>query len=193
MITQLVYHHSVRIRLKDDILEEKKGKEDKKKTDDKLSGTGTPGSVTPSTTDVESAHDDEAESATSESTITPEPTPQHEDARERTGAIVGKINNLVTMDLTNINSSYQILEIRESSPCNTLHDVIHRPIFKLLLQYRLSSLLLCYISYLAGGMCHNFCIQCFAHNHCLYPQRASGLRSHGLVDAGPHVRWAAYG
>lgn len=65
------------------------------------------------------------------------------------------------MDLTNINNSYQILEIRESSPCNTLHDVIHRPFFKLLLQYRLSSLLLCYISYLAGGMCHNVCIQYF--------------------------------
>lgn len=63
-------------------------------------------STDPGATNAESVHNDNADSVATSA------VPEGGHAREKTGALVGKINNLVTTDLLTIEHSYRIVEIR---------------------------------------------------------------------------------
>lgn len=63
-------------------------------------------STDPGATNAESVHNDNADSDATSA------VPEGGHAREKTGALVGKINNLVTTDLLTIEHSYRIVEIR---------------------------------------------------------------------------------
>lgn len=93
-------------------MDEKDEKKDKKISS---SETSTHASSTPAATDVDSVHGDGAESVSGESTATSEPVPEGGHVKEKTGALVGKINNLVTTDLSIIEDSYRVVEIRSYS------------------------------------------------------------------------------
>ncbi|KAI5122640.1 hypothetical protein M0805_008724 [Coniferiporia weirii] len=115
VFTHLVFHHALRIRLKSDVLDEKQeGKEDPKSAD-----TSTQASTTPAATDGETdaaCGDDLAPSSTDADATTTstavddaEPVAEGGHASEKTGHLVGKINNLVTSDLDAIVSSYHVV------------------------------------------------------------------------------------
>lgn len=90
-------------------------KDEKKDKNISSSETSTHASSTPVATDVESVHRDGAESVSGESIATSEPVPEGGHVKEKTGALVGKINNLVTTDLSIIEDSYRVVEIRSYS------------------------------------------------------------------------------
>ena len=110
-VSYLVFHHSVRIRLKSDALDEKK--DDKKTGKDRSGGTSTQASTTPAATDAESIQGEGSESVSSGPTISTEPAPEGGHVKEKTGALVGKINNLVTSDLATIEDSYRVVDVCE--------------------------------------------------------------------------------
>lgn len=103
-ISYLVFHHSLRIRLKDDILDEKK--QDKKEICAEASAEAS----SPSST---SAHTEGAGSVSDETLVAAEPVSNGGHVKEKTAAIVGRINNLVTSDLSSIEDSFRVVEIRE--------------------------------------------------------------------------------
>lgn len=114
VLTYLVFHHSLRIRLKSDALDPD-AKNDK--TKDKLKSTDeSTTSSTPATADVDSAvsgETTEADSDTSASAADATPAPKGGHSQEKTGHIVGKINNLITSDLTAVGNLYLITTVRE--------------------------------------------------------------------------------
>lgn len=60
-----------------------------------------------------SAHTEGAESVSDETLVETEPVSNGGHAKEKTGAIAGRINNLVTSDLSSIEDSFRVVEIRE--------------------------------------------------------------------------------
>ena len=95
-MSYLVFHHSIRIRLKSDSLDEKK---------DEKAPVADTSTSTPSIPSAESGGEDESED---------ELTSKGSRLKEKTGALMGKINNLVTTDATTLQSSWQLVETRES-------------------------------------------------------------------------------
>lgn len=114
-ISYLVFHHSLRIRLKDDILDEKK-KDEKEISAEASAEASSPSS---SATGI-SAHADETESVSDETLVVAEPESEGGHVKERTGAIVGRINNLVTSDLSSVEDSFRAVEIREHEFAQTM-------------------------------------------------------------------------
>lgn len=123
MLTYLVFHHALRIRLKSDSLDDKNGekqKEDKKSVGSSSAHT----SNTPATSDTETiaGSDDghvptssDGDAATSMTAVSDaEPTVEGGHAKEKTGHLVGKINNLLTSDLLSIISGYYVVDFRAS-------------------------------------------------------------------------------
>lgn len=104
-MSYLVFHHSIRIRLKSDSLDEKK---------DEKAPVADTSTSTPSIPSAESGGEDESESVAGGSANQDELTPKGGRLKEKTGALVGKINNLVTTDATTLQSSWQLIETRES-------------------------------------------------------------------------------
>lgn len=119
LISYLVFHHSLRIRLKGDVSSDT----EKKSGSDEMSREV---SVVSAITDEESEHGDDAEPESvandEEPSDTSDPTPEYGHAKEKTSALVGKINNLLTTDLLTIEHSYRILEIRSSISPKFLAD-----------------------------------------------------------------------
>ena len=97
-----MFYHSIRIRLRSDEKEDKKAVE------------AATGASTPSATDAESAGASESESVAGGAAGRDETTPEGGHLKEKTGALVGKINNLVTTDATTLQDSWLLIETRES-------------------------------------------------------------------------------
>lgn len=109
-ISYLIFHHSLRIRIKSNVFDEKAEEKDKK---DSSGSTSTHASSTPDATDVESVHEDVSELISDESGASPsEPVPEGGHVNEKTGAMVGKINNLVTTDLSIVGLAYRAVDLR---------------------------------------------------------------------------------
>ncbi|KAH8108771.1 hypothetical protein DFH11DRAFT_1057276 [Phellopilus nigrolimitatus] len=107
VFTYLIFHHSLRIRLKNDALDEKsKGKEkDAKKNAD----ISTQASATPATTYTETTAGEEDAVPTTAVASDAEPVPDGGHSKEKTSHLLGKINNLITTDLAAVSDSYLIV------------------------------------------------------------------------------------
>lgn len=81
-------------------------KEEEMNKSDESCEPSTAVSTDPDATNAESVHND------SDDSVATSAVPEGGHAREKTGALVGKINNLVTTDLLTIEHSYRIVEIR---------------------------------------------------------------------------------
>ena len=130
ILTQVVFDHSLRIQLRSDALdnpEETKGNQ-KQSTEDRStmqpSGSTTPASEsrpdseTPTSgaqTPLPEASTSTSTAASSSETVVAEAVAQPEGghAKEKAGHLIGKINNLITSDIDEINVSYNLLFIRE--------------------------------------------------------------------------------
>lgn len=108
--TYLVFRHALRIRFKSDAANE--GEDEK---DDIMP---TDSATTPSMIEADSnaeSEDTEVESesrAETETLVTEEPALVKDQAKERTAHLTGKINNLITGDLSIIGDSFSIVAIR---------------------------------------------------------------------------------
>ena len=110
MITQLVFEHSLRIRLRSDILDEKKDNSKDKKGKKKDGGSTESGggsSHGPATPSTPGGDRDQAVEGITEA------GPDGGHGKEETGHLVGKINNLITGDISTLTRSYDILDFRE--------------------------------------------------------------------------------
>ena len=83
------------------------------KEDEKALAAAT-GTSTPAATDAESAGASESESVSGGTASRDEPTPEGGHLKEKTGALVGKINNLATTDATTLQDTWLLIEARES-------------------------------------------------------------------------------
>lgn len=109
-ISYLIFHHSVRIRIKSNVFDEKAEEKDKEDSSGEIS---THASSIPDATEVESIHEDVSELISDESGASPsEPVPEGGHVKEKTGAMVGKINNLVTTDLSIVGLAYRAVDLR---------------------------------------------------------------------------------
>ncbi|KAI5122638.1 hypothetical protein M0805_008723 [Coniferiporia weirii] len=117
VLPYLVFHHALRIRLKSDVLDEKK--EGKGMGDPKSTDASTRTSTTPAAIDVESdatSGDDQAPGSTdSNATKTStnvgdaEPAAEGGHGGEKADHLVGRINNLITTDLSAIAGFSQVV------------------------------------------------------------------------------------
>lgn len=114
IFTQLVFEHSLRIRLKTDALDEKSN--DGGKTTKEESGKST-GAATPSLQGGSSSStgNNARQSDGSSETLVDsnEPAPEGGHAQAKAGHLVGKMNNLISSDLQAINTSHMAVTIRE--------------------------------------------------------------------------------
>lgn len=116
-LTYLVFHHALRIRLKGeslDLREEKKGGKDVTPS----TNGNTQSTTTPATTDTNVASSEEAsdaDTATPTTAVDDDSTnPMVKNGQQKkTGHLIGKINNLITSDLTSVAELYEICQIRE--------------------------------------------------------------------------------
>lgn len=113
IFTQLVFEHSLRIRLRSDALDKKDDKKDDKKKKDKKGKKDTkgksPSTATPASgeTQTQSPTDTETDTLVESE----EATPEGGHAKAKTGHLVGKINNLITTDSNTIQNSYQAIAL----------------------------------------------------------------------------------
>ena len=111
--TYLVFQHSLRIRFKSDT-------DDKEKEENEEASTDS--AATPMTAEADSgatsrdATEVESESrAETDTLVTVDSTPPKEDqAKERAAHLTGKINNLLTADITTITDFFNVVAIRTS-------------------------------------------------------------------------------
>ncbi|EJC97738.1 P-loop containing nucleoside triphosphate hydrolase protein [Fomitiporia mediterranea MF3/22] len=104
VFTYLVFHHALRIRLKSDSLDSDTGKgsnNDIPETNEENTQT----TETPATTDADSSTEEAsnvapASTTTAASGFSSQQATKDKNSQERTGHIIGKINNLITSDLT---------------------------------------------------------------------------------------------
>lgn len=109
--TYLVFQHALRIRFKST-----KSSEEEKKNEDDVNTVATPSTVEADSSAVSrDATEVETESRTdSDTLVTGDSSPAGENkAKERTAHLTGKINNLLTSDLTIITDSFNAVAIRE--------------------------------------------------------------------------------
>ena len=112
VLTYLVFHHALRIRLKGESLDI----DDKDTTPTTNEDTQT--TATPATTDTDAAGSEEttdADAATSTTAVSDTDTKSSKEGQvqEKTGHLIGKINNLITSDLTSVGNLHEIVQIRE--------------------------------------------------------------------------------
>ncbi|KAH8108752.1 P-loop containing nucleoside triphosphate hydrolase protein [Phellopilus nigrolimitatus] len=108
VFTYLIFHHSLRIRLKNDALDDEKSK-GKQKDAKKAADISTQSSATPATTYSETPAGEEDAVPTTTAESDAEPVPEGGHAKEKTGHLLGKINNLITTDLTAISNAFHIV------------------------------------------------------------------------------------
>ncbi|KAH8113755.1 P-loop containing nucleoside triphosphate hydrolase protein [Phellopilus nigrolimitatus] len=108
VFTYLVFHHALRIRLKSDALDNEKDGPKEKDTK-KGADTSPQASVEPATTDAETPADSEDVAMTTAAASDTEPVPEGGHVKEKTGHLVGKINNLITTDMGAIQNTYYIV------------------------------------------------------------------------------------
>jgi len=109
-LTQIVMEHALRMRLKSDALDKKKGKDGSKSTA-ASSGTSTP-HVPDSESEIGDVQTDVA-TVTETSTLVEELTMEGGQMKRQSANLVGKINNLITSDLGMVNHAHDVLNIRE--------------------------------------------------------------------------------
>ncbi len=104
IFTQLVFEHSLRIRLKSDALDKKEDKKDDKKKKGKKDTKGkSPSTATPASRETQTQSP--AETETDTLVESEEAAPEGGHAKAKTGHLVGKINNLITTDASTIQNS----------------------------------------------------------------------------------------
>ena len=116
--TYVVFHHALRIRLKSNILDSGGDTGDSKNdivtssdsTRSTTAATMTPGTNTPHS---EETTDTGATTPTaSEGVANPTAQPMDDKPEEKTGHLIGKINNLITTDLSAVANIQEIVELR---------------------------------------------------------------------------------
>lgn len=111
VMTYLIFHHSLRIRLKGNTFDSnsEENKTESKTIDTEDNSTQT--TVTPVATNTEETETDTATSTTavSESGSTPKDSGGH--AQEKTGHLIGQINNLITSDVTAVRNTYNVVTL----------------------------------------------------------------------------------
>ena len=117
VLTYLVFHHALRIRLKGESLDIDDEKKDNKDTTP-TTNEDTQTTATPATTDTDAAGSEEttdADAATSTTAVSDTDTKSSKEGQvqEKTGHLIGKINNLITSDLTSVGNLHEIVQIRE--------------------------------------------------------------------------------
>ena len=122
VITQLVMEHALRIRLKSDALEDKKDKSSKStsqsgKTSGANSGTSTPripdgGDGSEAQSEFGDAETDVATITETSTLVEEEPAPEGGHVKKQSADLVGRINNLITSDLSKVGEAHDVLTIR---------------------------------------------------------------------------------
>ena len=112
ILTQLVFEHSLRIRLRSNALDDKDDSENKGK---KNFNVGESGQVSTHGTGTPSASRGDGEQETEDAGGLAESGPDGGHSKEKTGHLVGKINNLITSDISGLSSSFDVVDVRE---CN---------------------------------------------------------------------------
>jgi hypothetical protein len=125
VFTYLVFHHALRIRFKSDILSD--GEEKNKKL-----GASAPESTleTPATADADSTtaveHQEGGSESQTEADAASVPEPKEGQAQQRTANLAGKINNLLTADITTISGCEEVVLLRMSvRPLCIIHKTLN--------------------------------------------------------------------
>ncbi|OCB86631.1 P-loop containing nucleoside triphosphate hydrolase protein [Sanghuangporus baumii] len=116
VLTYLVFHHALRIRLKGESFdsddEKAGGKDGTPTTNEDTQSTATP--ATTDTDQVDSEDTTEADAATSTTAVSDtdaRPAVKEGQAQEKTGHLIGKINNLITSDLTSVSNLHEVAQL----------------------------------------------------------------------------------
>ena len=116
VFTQVIFDHSMRIQLRGDALDEKKDKKDKEKTvNSPLTSESRPESETPTSgvqTPLPEASSSTAQSSSEVSVAGPVVEPEGGHAQQKTGHLIGKINNLITTDLDELATLFTLMFMR---------------------------------------------------------------------------------
>ncbi|KAL5499199.1 hypothetical protein ACEPAH_1717 [Sanghuangporus vaninii] len=116
VLTYLVFHHALRIRLKGESFDSDDdkagGKDGTLTTNEDTQTTATPATID---TDVVGSEDTtEADAATSTTAVSDtdaRPAVKEGQSQEKTGHLIGKINNLITSDLTSVGNLHEIVQL----------------------------------------------------------------------------------
>ena len=116
-LTQLVMEHALRMRLKGDALDDKKDKDSEKGSKSgKSSPAPSSGTSTPRAPEPESEFGDadtDVATITETSTLVDELTVEGGQVKKQSANLIGKINNLITTDLSKIGQAHEVLSIRK--------------------------------------------------------------------------------